>query len=420
MAMDDSQTNNASAGPENTGSGTTEAGSPASEQEKPEDRANRMNAAKAFYRAMYAGEDVAPDDFGMKGAQSAPEPQHSGPCPNCSRLESQNDELTAQKNESDNHYKRLLADFENYRKRLDREREEFVGQGIQKAVEGVLPALDDMDRAKLSLASVTDPKAIVESINLVFTRFTKCFEQLGVKQLDAIGEPFDPRMHEPVQEIETNEHPDGVVIHELRRGYTYKDKVLRPTLVNVTSNPSGVVVPKAAAPAESASQEAPANQTEASAIQAPQQEQAAEQLTDSAEESIKESEANTASSQAEAGQEQSTGTSDKDSDQTVQPLPTSSEPIGQVDAENAAPISDQHSLEAEQAEAASEPLAKKKPRNILAEAMAALPEEEEIDQPEQAQTGAGENSEVAKAGDNALEAESNLAEATGKQVSDSE
>ena len=148
MAMDDSQNNDATGGPENSGSGTAATGSPAPEQEKPEDRANRMNAAKAFYRAMYAGEEPAPEDFGMKGAAPAPESHHSGPCPNCSRLEAQNEEMTASKNESDNHYKRLLADFENYRKRLDREREEFSGQGIQKAVEGILPALDDMDRAK--------------------------------------------------------------------------------------------------------------------------------------------------------------------------------------------------------------------------------------------------------------------------------
>ncbi|MBS1957434.1 MAG: nucleotide exchange factor GrpE [Cyanobacteria bacterium SZAS-4] len=249
--------------------------------EKPEDRANRMNAAKAFYRAMYAGEEVAPDDFGMNDG-SAPRPQaHTGPCPNCARLEAQAAEFEKQKNEAENYYKRIAADFENYRRRLDRERDEFQGLGIQKAIEQILPALDDMDRAKTSLQAVTDPKAILDSLNLVFARFAKCLEATGVKQMEVIGEPFDPRLHEPVQEIESNEYADGAVIHELRRGYLYKDKVLRPALVNVTSNPSGVIVKKdapapetaEAAPAPAAAKPAPAAETpapaEAPAAEAP-------------------------------------------------------------------------------------------------------------------------------------------------------
>ena len=242
MATDDSGQNNQSGDP---GTG----GAPTPEPEKPEDRANRMNAAKAFYRAMYAGEDVVPDDFGMSDQRGPERGGNTGPCPNCARLEAQAAEFEKQKNEAENFYKRIAADFENYRRRLDREREEFLGLGIQKAIEQILPALDDMDRARSSLQTVTDPKAILDSLNLVFARFTKCLEAVGVKQMEVIGEPFDPRLHEPVQEIETNEFPDGAVVHELRRGYVYKDKVLRPTLVNVASNPSGVVVPKAAPPA---------------------------------------------------------------------------------------------------------------------------------------------------------------------------
>ncbi len=251
MATDDSGQNNQSGDP---GTG----GAPTPEPEKPEDRANRMNAAKAFYRAMYAGEDVVPDDFGMSDQRGPERGGNTGPCPNCARLEAQAAEFEKQKNEAENFYKRIAADFENYRRRLDREREEFLGLGIQKAIEQILPALDDMDRAKSSLQTVSDPKAILDSLNLVFARFTKCLEAAGVKQMEVIGEPFDPRLHEPVQEIETNEFPDGAVVHELRRGYVYKDKVLRPTLVNVASNPSGVVVPKAAPAADPNAGEAPA------------------------------------------------------------------------------------------------------------------------------------------------------------------
>ncbi len=261
MATDDSgQTNQ---------NGDPDPGAPEPGAEKPEDRANRMNAAKAFYRAMYAGEEVAPDDFGMNDG-SAPRAQtHTGPCPNCARLEAQSAEFEKQKNEAENFYKRIAADFENYRRRLDRERDEFQGLGIQKAIEQILPALDDMDRARTSLQTVTDPKAILDSLNLVFTRFAKCLEATGVKQMEVIGEAFDPRLHEPVQEVESNEVADGAVLHELRRGYVYKDKVLRPALVNVASNPSGVIVKKEAPPtAEAAHPELAAVETPAPAVEA--------------------------------------------------------------------------------------------------------------------------------------------------------
>jgi molecular chaperone GrpE len=236
MAMDDSgqmsddkQGNSLAPGQESGDSQGSAEGSP----ESASDRTSRMNAAKAFYRAMYAGEDVDPQQFGMGMT-----PEHSeraGPCMNCQLLESQLNEAQQKASESENLYKRMAADFENYRRRIDREREEFQALGIQKAVEALLPALDDLDRARTSLGNVTDPKSIIESIGLVHTRFMRCLEQIGVKPLEVVGEPFDPRSHEPVQEIATSEFPEGSVIHELRRGYLAGQKVLRPALVNVAA-----------------------------------------------------------------------------------------------------------------------------------------------------------------------------------------
>jgi len=80
-----------------------------------------------------------------------------------------------------------------------------------------------------------ESKAILDAFKLCANSFTRCFEQIGAKQFTVIGEPFDPRLHEPVQEIKTNEYPDSTVIHELRRGFMFKDRVLRPALVNVTA-----------------------------------------------------------------------------------------------------------------------------------------------------------------------------------------
>jgi molecular chaperone GrpE len=228
---------------------------------------DRKNAAKAFYRALYSGEDVVPEEFGIgtKTAEKQAEKgqTHTGPCPNCARLEQEAKESEKKATDNENFYKRIAADFENYRKRNDREREEALGLGMQKAVEMILPALDDLDRAKMSLANVTDPRTVVEALNLVFARFNKCLEPMGVKPMEVVGEHFDPKFHEPVQEVPTKHYADGAVAQELRRGYMMRDKVIRPALVNVASNPSGVIEPlpePAVPPAPAASTPEPASE----------------------------------------------------------------------------------------------------------------------------------------------------------------
>lgn len=244
-----------------TQSGASESGADES-TERPEERSTRMNAAKAFYRAMYAGEDVVPDDFGINFDRTARANEQQGPCQNCPRLEAQVADALQKKDELENLYKRMAADFENYRRRLEREREEFQLLGIQRASEALLPALDDLDRARSTLGNVTDVKSVVESLNLVYARFVKCLESIGVKQLEVLGEPFDPRIHEPVQQIQTNEFPDGAVMAELRRGYSFNNKTLRPALVNVADNASGVVVPKERPPEPAATAEPAAESAE--------------------------------------------------------------------------------------------------------------------------------------------------------------
>lgn len=211
---------------------------PKKEKEKEEEKGGgRMNAAKAFYRAMYAGEDAAPEDFGMDMGKPAGQGQSSAADTHRIRdLEQQVTELEAKNTETDSHLKRMAADFENYRRRTEKEREEFASNGALRAIESILPALDDLDRAQQTLNANMEAKAILDAFKLCANSFTRCLEQIGAKPLTVIGEPFDPRLHEPVQEIKTNEYPDSTVIHELRRGFMFKERVLRPALVNVTAS----------------------------------------------------------------------------------------------------------------------------------------------------------------------------------------
>jgi molecular chaperone GrpE len=183
-----------------------------------------------------AGADASPDDYGMNlNPNTGGQAERSGPCMSCKSLEDQLAAAEAKVVEAENGYKRMAADFENYRKRTDREREEFQDLGAQKAVGSILIAVDDLDRAQSSFNEQSDPNQILQSLKLLYNRFLKTMETLHVKPLDVVGQPFDPRSHEPVQQVETNAVPEGHVAQELRRGYSYKDKILRPALVNVAT-----------------------------------------------------------------------------------------------------------------------------------------------------------------------------------------
>ncbi len=203
-------------------------------EESPKEKEDRQSKAKAFYRAMYAGGDTPdPETFGLDLGKAPAGQNDKGHQLAINNLENALRDAEGKASEWENSYKRLAADFENYRKRIDREREEFQAVGMQKALEAILPALDDLDMAQSKLTEKTEPKVMLDSLKMVCNRFGRCLEQVGIKQMQPIGEPFDPMYHEPVQEVPTNEVPDGCVAHQLRNGYMFRDKVLRPALVNV-------------------------------------------------------------------------------------------------------------------------------------------------------------------------------------------
>ncbi len=195
---------------------------------------SRMSDAKAFFRALNAGAESNPSEMEMKTAESG---MHAATaCPSCEQLATEVQQLREKLGETDTHYKRMAADFENYRRRSDRDRQELETMGVKKMVEALMPALDDIDRAQMSLNDSMPADKILESLKVVFNSLGRCLDQAGIKAMEPVGQPFDPRLHEPVQQIETTEFPDGYVMQELRRGYVLGDKVVRPALVNVASN----------------------------------------------------------------------------------------------------------------------------------------------------------------------------------------
>jgi len=132
-------------------------------------------------------------------------------------------------------YIRLAADFENYRKRQAQERESLIKFGTENALKNLLEVLDNFERAQKALEGVDDCEKVKESFVLIHKQVFETLSKLGLEEIKAVGEEFDPNFHEAVMQTPTKEHKENSVINELQKGYKIGDKVLRPTLVNVAT-----------------------------------------------------------------------------------------------------------------------------------------------------------------------------------------
>ncbi|RJX22854.1 MAG: nucleotide exchange factor GrpE [Ammonifex sp.] len=142
--------------------------------------------------------------------------------------------LTAAENRAQEYYQQLLrlrADYENLRKRVNKEREEFLHFAGEALVASLLPVLDDFERALKSPGDkVSD---FLAGIEMIYRRLSETFTHEGLEVIPAVGALFDPTRHEAVAFEEDGEHPANTILEELRRGYTFRGKVLRPALVKV-------------------------------------------------------------------------------------------------------------------------------------------------------------------------------------------
>lgn len=133
-----------------------------------------------------------------------------------------------------NQYLRLAADFDNYRKRQESEREGLIKFGMEQALKKMIEIADNFERAEKALASVEDCEKAKESFNVLNKQFKASLIKLGLEEIKAEGEKFDPNFHEAVMQVPTDEHPEETVIQEMQKGYKYGDKVLRPSMVSVS------------------------------------------------------------------------------------------------------------------------------------------------------------------------------------------
>jgi molecular chaperone GrpE len=151
------------------------------------------------------------------------------------QLRNERDQLALQLTQAQDRLARLQAEFDNTRKREAKERQDVRDYAVQSAVE---PFLGVLDNFSLALKSDGDVDQLRTGVQLIVKQMDDALRGLNVQPVESIDAQFDPRIHEALGSIETLEHPDHQVLEEIRRGYKLRDKLLRPALVRIASNPA--------------------------------------------------------------------------------------------------------------------------------------------------------------------------------------
>ena len=185
-----------------------------------------------------APDETPPDTARPAPAGAAAEPEPAAPPdetpPDGAGPGADGPTLDAVVRERDAHYDRLLrvtAEFDNYRKRTERERREWVDQAAGDLLGDLLPVVDDLERALA--ADARDGDAYRRGVEIIHKQLLDVMTRRGVAPIEAVGTDFDPNLHQAVAHEPSDGHRDGEVVAELRRGYTLRQRLLRPSMVKV-------------------------------------------------------------------------------------------------------------------------------------------------------------------------------------------
>jgi molecular chaperone GrpE len=148
-------------------------------------------------------------------------------------LVDEKERLSAELKEINDKYLRLYAEFENYKKRVNKDKEELVRYGNESLIYELLPVIDNLEMA-LKHASDNVSEGLVQGVEITLKELQKTLEKSGLVAIEADGKPFDPLVHHAMTQIERDDIDEKVVIEEFRKGYMLRDKVLRPSLVAVS------------------------------------------------------------------------------------------------------------------------------------------------------------------------------------------
>jgi molecular chaperone GrpE len=172
------------------------------------------------------------DDSPEAPAQNEPSGA-GGPAPELAELT----KLREERDKIKDQLLRTAADFDNFRKRARKDIDDAERRGKEDAVREMLPVVDNLERAVSAATGATEVGAIVEGVRMVLKLFDDQATRLGLSKVKAVGERFDPALHDAIQQVETDEHPPGTVMAEVVAGYRLGDKLVRPAMVVVARKP---------------------------------------------------------------------------------------------------------------------------------------------------------------------------------------
>ena len=148
------------------------------------------------------------------------------------------DQLKAQVADAEKRVLMAHADLENYRKRTRRDMQDQVKYASLRLMSGLLESVDNLQRAIESYEQEPNADGLAEGVVMVATQITKVLEDHGCKRIDAVGQPFDPNLHQALQMQASDEHPANTVMQDLRSGFQLHDRLIRPTQVFVSTGPA--------------------------------------------------------------------------------------------------------------------------------------------------------------------------------------
>lgn len=151
------------------------------------------------------------------------------------KADKKQDALKEKIEELEDRVKRQMAEFENFRKRTEREKTAMFETGAKSVIEKILPVVDNFERGLASIPEEDKGGPFAEGMEMIYKQLVSELDKMEVKPIPAVGEEFNPEFHNAVMQVESDEFESGVVAQELQKGYTYRDSVVRHSMVAVVS-----------------------------------------------------------------------------------------------------------------------------------------------------------------------------------------
>ena len=182
--------------------------------------------------AVKAPETETEEHMENQEAQDAAEEKADG---HASQSDSKKDPKDVQIEELQDRLKRQMAEFDNFRKRTEKEKSSMYEIGARDIIEKILPVLDNFERGLAAVPEDVKGSSFAEGVEMIYKQFVKTLEDAGVEAIEAVGQQFDPNIHNAVMHVEDDSVGEGIIVEEFEKGYTYRETVIRHSMVKVAN-----------------------------------------------------------------------------------------------------------------------------------------------------------------------------------------